>query len=646
MRNNARRIAAVVFLAALSGPLRAESRAPYRNEAEAEAAGRKLGIGSAQLEGPKVVEVLTHQTWTLVYTAGKAGVAAGGGVRIAMRHVVRWSPPQTKSPKAVGYLTVKTPEGVTAKVDVGYGIGRSRFFREYFPWQNVVEVALPDRPLRPGQTIRVTYGDRTGGSPGIRIQPFDEPSFVFKVYVDALGKGEYLPLTRSPSIEIVAAGPHRLGVVMPSGAAVGRPTWCIVRAEDRYGNPAVRYRGTVRLTSTDPAAGLPSAHTFTEADRGVRRFEGVTFRQPGFHTVSATDGTFARTGNPVRVTPSRPTELLLWGDLHGHTLHSDGRGTVEQYYDFAERFSGLDFCAVSDHAFEMLDEMWEHSKAVTNRVNRPGRFVTFNAYEWSGDTSVGGDHNVYFLADDPPLFRSGNYYTPRNLQMYHGPQRPLKHVQDVFAALEKRLGDENILCIPHYGGRRGNPKWHSPKVQRLIEIYSEHRRSEDWASTFLAKGHRVGIMASGDGHFGNPGYGYLKPVASWDSQEIGMAAVAVYAARQTRESIFRALYRRRCYATSGDRILLDVRADGHRMGGEYRTATAPTVTVDAAGTAAIARVEIKKNGKVVHTSAPGKDRVRFEWRDPAFQADRACYYYVRVVQENREEAVSSPIWVN
>ena len=642
MRQNAPRIAAAVFVAALSGPVRAESRAPYKNEAEAAAAGRKLGIGSARLDGPKIAEVRTHQTWTLVYTAGKAGLAEGGGIRIGMRHLMRWTPPQTKSPKGAGYLTVKTPQGVTAKV----GIGGSRYFREYFAWQHIVEVTVRGRALRPGETVRVTYGDRGGGSPGIRIQPFDEPRFVFKVYVDAVGKGEYLPLTGGASIAIVAAEPHRLGVVMPSDAVVGRPTWCIVRAEDRYGNPAVRYRGTVRLTSTDPAAGLPSAHTFTEADRGVHRFERVAFRQPGVHTVSANDGKFSCMGNPVRVAASRPKELLLWGDLHGHTLFSDGRGTVEQYYAFAERFSGLDFCAVSDHAFEILDEMWQHSKAVTNRLNKPGRFVTFNAYEWSGNTSVGGDHNVYFLADDPPLMRSGNYYSPRNLQMYHGPDRPAKHVKDVFAALEKQLGDANILCIPHYGGRRGNPKWHSPRVQRLIEIYSEHRRSEDWAGTFLAKGHRVGIMASSDGHFGNPGYGYLKAVSNWATQEIGMAAVAVYAAKHTRESIFRALYRRRCYATSGDRIILAVSADGHPMGSEYRTATAPTIAVNVTGTATITRIEIKKNGKIVHTIAPGKPRVRLKWRDPAFRADRPCYYYVRIVQKNREEAISSPIWVN
>jgi hypothetical protein len=510
----------------------------------------------------------------------------------------------------------------------------------------MVEVKLPERGLAPGETMRITYGDTSGGSPGMRVQPFDEPRFVFKVYVDALGQGEYLPLADNPWIEVVAAEPCRLAVVTPSDAVAGEPTWCLVRAEDRYGNPAPSYRGAIRFDSTDDAAQLPDAYTFTEADGGVHRFDQVTFRSLGNQTIRVGDGSLDQTGNPVLVASKRPERLLLWGDLHGHTLHSDGRGTVEEYYDFAQRVVGLDFCAVSDHAFELVDEMWEHSKAVTNRLNQPGRFVTINAYEWSGNTNVGGDHNCYFLEDDPPLYRSDNYYEPANLQMYHGPEPKIPHVEALLAKLEGRLGDRDVFCIPHWGGRHGNPAFHNPKVQRLVEIFSEHRRSENWASTFLAEGHRVGIMAASDDHYGNPGHGYLRPTYEWDTQEIGMGVVGVYAEEHTRESIFRALYDRRCYATSGDRIVLDFRSDGHPMGSEYRSDGPPVLSVEAVGTAPITRVEVKKNGRIVTSLEPGKTTASLTWRDADFRPGGPGYYYVRVVQADGEEAISSPIWVN
>lgn len=628
---------------ALLGAKRQSERI-YENEAEAVAEGRKLGIGYAVLDGPARVEVLTHQTWTLAYTAGKAGIQPGGGIRVTMRHIHCWSPPQTKDPTAEGYLTVKTPDGVAAQVAAQPKPDPP--FTQYFPWQNMVQVKIPEKELAPGETIQITYGDHSGGSPGMRVQPFDESRFVFKCFVDARGDGDYLPLAEHPSIEIVAAEPYRLNVIMPSDALVGRPTWCVVRAEDRYGNPSSRYRGTIRWQATDPSAELPPAYTFTDADRGAHRFEDLTLTTAGDHTVQVSDGKFQATGNPVRAAREQPKRLLLWGDIHGHTLYSDGRGTVEEYYDFARRVAGLDFCSVTDHAFEILDDMWAHSKAVTNRLYEPGHFVTFQAFEWSGKTDVGGDHNVYFLENDPPIYRSTSYYDRRNFQMYHGPTAKEPHITDVFAKLAEQLRDRDVFTIPHYGGRRGNPKWHDPRVQRMVEIFSEHRRSEDWASTFLKQGYRMGIMASTDGHFGNPGYGYLKPTYDWGTQEIGMAAVAVYAAERTRESVFRALYDRRVYATSGDRIILDVQADGHAMGSEYKTTSPPTLEIEAVGTAPFARIEIKKDSEIVHVVEPGQTSVRLQWRDPDFRPDGTCYYYVRVVQNDNEEAISSPIWIN
>ena len=112
---------------------------------------------------------------------------------------------------------------------------------------------------------------------------------------------------------------------------------------------------------------------------------------------------------------------------------------------------------------------------------------------------------------------------------YVGPVEYIRRGKDIQDTMRKHLKDKNVFCIPHFGGRKGNPDFHDPKVQRMIEIFSEHRRSEDWATTYLTRGRRLGIMASTDGHFGNPGHGYLKPSYDWEHQEIGMAALALRA---------------------------------------------------------------------------------------------------------------------
>jgi hypothetical protein len=644
----------VIALDVVSACATASNDAPHRtvvSMVETESARRCEDIGTATLKGPNTVEVLSHQTWIIVYTAGKTGIRPGGGIRVALRHMNHlWSTVQNKDPNSVGYLSARTSNDIPISVSVECSNWSKRFMGQYFPWQNIVEVIVGKPGLKAGQILEIVYGDKSGGSPGFKVQPFDEPSYVFKLYVDPLGKGDYLPLVNDPAVEIVAAEPHKLTVLMPSDAVVGKPIWCVVRAEDRFGNPAASFRGIVRFDSTDSSAILPEYYTFTQEDRGVHRFESITFNEKGIQTVTARNDSFTDQGNPVEVLQKRPERLLLWGDLHGHTLHSDGRGTVEEYYDFAREVAALDFCAVSDHAFEMSEEMWTHSKAVTNRVNRPGRFVTFNAYEWSGTANVGGDHNIYWCDDDPPVYRSNTAYHKLNLQLYHGPDPKVGHVEELFAILQDRLRDKNVFCIPHRGGRAGNLKWHNPKVQRLIEIYSEHFRSEAWAAEFLKKGHRVGIMASSDNHYGNPGYGYLKRGqdngSAFKPEEIGMGLIAVYAPYLTRKSIFTALYDRRCYATSGDRIILEFTADGQPMGSDLKSARSPVFTVRAAGTADITRVEVKKNGEIVFTAEPNRRLFELSWKDEEFDENQTSFYYVRIVQANNEEAISSPIWIN
>jgi len=628
---------------AVSGPW----PAPNTLEADGIEQGQKKGIGSVTLIGPDSVTVSSYHTTTIRYTVGPAGLAKGGSVLVGMRHMQHLAcPPQIAEPQMAGYVTLAGDHVNSLTLDIPtrqhFPAGR------FFAWQHIVRATNIGEPLPPGAIIDFILGDTSGGGPGMLAQPFDETHYGFKAHVDTDASDVFLPLADTPTIKIVADSATAITAITPSDAVMGEDTWCLVRAEDAYGNPADSFRGTVVLTSK----GLGDAtlsHAFTEADQGVYRFENIRFSKSGTHTIDAKSSDFHDASNPVIVTKSAPDELLLWGDLHGHTLFSDGRGTVEEFYDFADRVAGLDFCAVTDHAFQIRDEMWEHTKKATNAALRPGQFITFHAFEWSGVSPLGGDHNVFFLEDDPPIYRSTLMYDKRSYQMQHDAPKQ-ENIELVYAEMLQRLKDKNIFCIPHYGGRRGNPGHHHPNVQRMIEVFSEHRRSEDWSSQFLTQGYRLGIMASTDGHYGNPGYGFLRysnEAQALSDMEIGMAAVAVYAPERSRESIFKSLYDRRVYATSGDRIILDFSVEGHPMGSEITCDTAPTMRVNATGTAAINRVEFKKNGVVLHVVNPNYPTLKdLIWKDPIFKPGETAHYYVRIVQDNGEEAISSPVWVN
>ena len=124
---------------------------------------------------------------------------------------------------------------------------------------------------------------------------------------------------------------------------------------------------------------------------------------------------------------------------------------------------------------------------------------------------------------------------------------------------------------------------------------------------------------------------------------------AVWAPRLTREALFDALRNRRCYGTTGARIILQFSLDDQPMGSiltGYDRERARELVVDVMGTDGVARIEIVRDGKVALVERPlrARDAVGVHWRDETPLAASFCYY-VRVVQVDGQRAWSSPIWV-
>jgi hypothetical protein len=86
-----------------------------------------------------------------------------------------------------------------------------------------------------------------------------------------------------------AAATHFSVTGFPLTTAAGVAHTFIVTALDAYGNVATGYTGTVKLTSTDPAAVLtPSPYTFVAADKGKHTFT-ATLNTIGTWSLTATD---------------------------------------------------------------------------------------------------------------------------------------------------------------------------------------------------------------------------------------------------------------------------------------------------------------------------------------------------------------------
>jgi hypothetical protein len=633
-----------------------QSPASYLTEEDAVRHGEQIDVGQASLDGPREAVVDSYVKLKLTFRVGRAGMKTSGGIRLATAHGmgIDWGGMhlQTKNPAAENFLSFRASNGASLQWVTATGGVQGGFFNRYHPWQNINAFKLTGPSLKPGETIEISLG----GEPGVHLQQFDETAFMFKFYVDAMGDDDYVPLKSNPTIRLKGGPARVLHVVAPSGANVGKPSWVNVWVEDGLGNPASEYRGTVRIQAGD-VTGLPAQYTFQDSDHGVHRFEGMVYPKAGSFRISVEDlsGAMSAEGNATVALDRPARDNIYWGDIHTHTMYSDGRGTPDETYDFGKRVSALDFTAVTDHSFLVEDWMWDDLRKSAARFNQPGRFVTFLAYEWSGMAEVGGDHNVYTADPDMPIVRCYSYFNYDNLRMYHGPNKGANHVDDLFRTLMTRFRDENLMVIPHYGGRHANPAFHNPQLQRNIEIVSDHRRSEDWASKFLQNGWRLGIIGSTDQHSGNAGFGIRRAGTKGGEEgevfeptspaENGTALVAVYAPRLTREGIFQGLYHRRTYATTGTRIILDFSVNGAPMGSEIRSSRAPKITCSAEGTAPIKLLRIVKNGKVIHSISPAGASARLEYLDDSGDYDRS-YYYIDLVQEDGKKAISSPVWVN
>ena len=123
--------------------------------------------------------------------------------------------------------------------------------------------------------------------------------------------------------------------------------------------------------------------------------------------------------------------------------------------------------------------------------------------------------------------------------------------------LFRALKDQDCVVFAHIGGRYADIKMaHDARLERSVEVHSDWGTFEWLLHDALEQGYRVGILANSDGHKGR--HGASHPGASLFGAYGGLSCLL--APELTRAGLFDALRRRHHYATTGCRLLLDVRA--------------------------------------------------------------------------------------
>lgn len=498
--------------------------------------------GYANLDPDRPVEVRSLQTFRLTYTAGRYGLDDTGAIRVVFRAMSDAQPLQTSDPAAPNYVSAHTSTGVPLNVDYRHRGVSAR------PRWKALTITVAGGCLRESDEITIVFGDTSAGSPGMRMQTMADGAFEFKVLADVCAVGQFVPIRKSPSVSVIPGAPVVWKAVLPTLRRPGERFRFGIKAEDHWGNPTDLAQSRLRFETTLPVDGLPSEFDYKPGPKAVA-FSGLSVSGPGVLIITVRDGTgsiLARS-NPLLVRDGAVGGY--WADMHGQSGESIGLTTARQYFDFARNKAFLDATSHQANDFQINNTFWSFLNELTAEYDEDGVFVTLPGYEWSGNTAVGGDRNVFFRTEGRQIHRSSHaLLTDRSDINTDAPNANL-----LFDALR----NEDCVIYAHVGGRYADIGYaHDPRLETAMEIHSAWGTFEWLLTDGFALGHRCGVVCNSDGHKGRPGASY--PGAATFGAYGGLTCF--FAEELTRDGLFECLRRRHHYGTTGNRMHLEVHA--------------------------------------------------------------------------------------
>ncbi|GIF73647.1 CehA/McbA family metallohydrolase [Asanoa siamensis] len=240
---------------------------------------------------------------------------------------------------------------------------------------------------------------------------------------------------------------------------------------------------------------------------------------------------------------------LVHGDMHNHSLMSDGDGNPDLVFG-SMRDAGLDVAALTDHATLFAIEgisrsEWNRAGALADAANVPGTYTALRGFEWSHPLL--GHANVWF---------TNNYVD-------------LGGASSMGRFFTWLTGNGGVAGFNHPGReilRFDNFTFNSGAREQMVSMEIFNRGDDylfdGWSDTgssplvaCLNAGWRTGLIGVTDEHGTN-----------WGFQE-GLGRAGLWVTGNTRNEVLNAMRARRFFATRVSGFRLDATAGGVRMGG-------------------------------------------------------------------------------
>ena len=603
-------------------------------------------------------------TWKFTYTTATT-LPKGAKLRFDMQskgRFIDWQVPSSDLKKESNVIYASLPEG---KPIIAKEIETPDSHVPYF------EFTLPSE-IKAGGSITFTLG----AAPkldlkkyGTKAQESTQRRKAFNLYIDPKGDGRFED-PETFTIDIKGGKLHNLHILAPSFVVKNKRFDVVVRFEDPFGNLTNNAEeGTLIDFSHDHLRENLSWKLFVP-ETGFVTLPNLYFNDPGVYRIQLknlkTKQTFI--SSPVMCFADTPNQLF-WGLLHGESEKFDSTESIESCLRHFRDEKALNFFWTSwlESQEETSNELWKSISQHVTEFNEDERFSSFLGLQWKGEDKIEGLRNFVYQKDAKPLLRQKDPKT-----------NTLKKIYKTFSPKE-------FLSIPSF--TMGSTSLFDfsefqPEYERVVEIYNAWGSSECTQAegnlrpihcsgkkgvkenaagsiqNALLKNCRFGFVAGGldDRDFYNDFY-------DSDQTQYTPGLTGIVAKTLTRDSLLEALYNRSCYATTGARIILGFNIATASMGSELDTKTKPGLAINrhisgfVAGTTTIKNIEIIRNGEVIKTIGDiNSQTYDFAYDDLADLRSIVVdggngkppfvYYYIRVNQEDKHIAWSSPIWID
>lgn len=607
-------------------------------------------LGKATIQPDFPVLVSSRHTIILIYYPGEIGIKEGGSLRITIPHP--FPTPQIYEFYKDNFVTVSCSREeveLTMHLELNIFCAYKPEARHSGAFGKSIFVHIKKGNLKKGDFIKLIYGDtsyygKEPWGPKPPKMPDLSGKYEFTIAADPDGQKSapltgYAIMKNSPTLEVIPKERSKIYCNIPSlqDSKKKNVTFNVLFL-DKFDNPTSQKSTKLQVKFQD----IINNGSFRSSDFNINFNSINKYFFYGSIDYNFKKKTLKSVSNPVKLGKYLDYYQLYWGDLHTHTIFSDGMGTPEESLIYARDTAGLDFVAITDHddiGPYLSPTEWEKTKKAINHFYQPGEFVTFLGYEYRSNI----DMNVYYPSTEGKIFC--------------GKDRKFQNPESLNQQVKKHGG----MIIPHmhFGA---DWRGYDSELYRIMEIYSQHGSAEyincprqipyltgqlqkgneknknATLQEILALGLKMGVVAGSDSHSGRPGFSNWTRVCR--TYKGGLTAV--FALEKTREAIWDALYKRQCYATTGARIYLEFCINGVPMGSEIQ-AKKREIYFCIVGTAPFLDITIIKNNKAIFQNISSDFYYENTIKDKKELEED--FFYLRVIQKDGEMAWSSPIWV-